>query len=679
MIIRGVKLRAVTQQGEFGFSFVFDRNLTIIRGRNSSGKSTLYNCLLYGLGMEEIVGGRGEKTLPYAVKEYIEFENKKIPIVASEVYLEIENSLGKIVTLRRAIRDEIRDSKLVEVFESANLTANQELGVGKPTYVHDSGGAQKVEGFHRFLELFLGLTLPQVPTTSSGECKLYLQTIFAAHAVEQKRGWTDYIANIPFFGIRDARTRVVEFLLGLGVFETNALRNRLNAESVEIDGEWRRTLAELRRETATRGALVEGIPVGPTALFDIGVTQIKRSTGVASTSLDEYLASLRHEHQALQVRAEQVNRASGDDAILEIDKTTKELQELSVLYERATEALGAHNASSKEYEALLNETVEDLERNKTALKLRELGARHQIELATGHCPTCHQSVEDTLLGESVTGPQMDLATNIRYLESQIRMLRRQNIGIQEEIRNQELRVTDISARLAAKHDHLNALRGDMSSGATESKAVVRRQVQIEIEAELLEKLPGIVGETLKRLATLSKRMADNQAARKNLPRSAYTDQDLTRVRVFEKNFRANAGSFGYESAPVNDVEISKDTLIPCLAQLELREIRTDIKSDSSASDFVRLIWSYLLALYQTSSHPSMPGNHLGVILLDEPGQHSMAVDSQHALLQHLSGESKLQSIVAASFDESEPVFQEATAGVKHKLIQWEGRLIRPLQ
>jgi hypothetical protein len=113
--------------------------------------------------------------------------------------------------------------------------------------------------------------------------------------------------------------------------------------------------------------------------------------------------------------------------------------------------------------------------------------------------------------------------------------------------------------------------------------------------------------------------------------------------------------------------------------LELREIRrTDIKADSSASDFVRLIWSYLLALYQTSAQPSIPGNHPGMILFDEPGQHSMRAESQRALLQQLASESSLQSIVAASFDEMETVFKEVTSGVPHKLIEWSGKLIKPL-
>jgi len=222
------------------------------------------------------------------------------------------------------------------------------------------------------------------------------------------------------------------------------------------------------------------------------------------------------------------------------------------------------------------------------------------------------------------------------------------------------------------------MRGDVTSGASESKAIVRRQVQIEVEVEALERLQIKATELFARLGQIALRMSANQAARRGVSKEAYSAADLARINRFQLNFRANAGSFGYESAQISEVEIGKDTLVPCLAQMELREIRTDIKSDSSASDFVRLIWSYLLALHQTSATPLSPGNHLGLLMFDEPGQHSMAVDSQHALLKQLASETSLQSIVAASFDEAEEVFRQATEGVQFTLIEWDGKLLRPV-
>lgn len=683
MKIKAVKLRITTTQGEFGFKFEFSRGLTVIRGSNSSGKSTFYNTLIYGLGMEELIGGKGEKVLPYAVKEYFVQGDSRVAVESSEVLVELENAPGGCITLRRAIRDSVRQSKLMEVFEGAHLTEGTELGTPRPTYLFDPGSAQKQEGYFQFLEGFMGYQLPQVPATNGGMAKLYLQTIFAALAVEQKRGWTDYIANIPFFGIRDARIRVTEFLLGLGVFERQAKRAALDADSVAIDSDWRKAYDTLRQAATANGIVIEGLSATPVSMFDPATVLLVKSDGKTKTTLLDQVSKLRAEHDALGAKAEAYGKASGAEALQELEVASSELQRLSVLHERATTNLTLQKAALDELRILLAEASEDLERNKTALKLRNLGAQMEIEVATDHCPTCHQAVDDTLLLGIVTGPQMDLNTNIDYLDSQRKMLQNQINGAVEEIRQSEIAVADVAARLAATHDYCNSLRGDVSTGMAESRAIVRRQIQIELELSNLQAFNTQAEALMLTFVQIAARLAANQSDRRALPKETYSDADVSRISLFEKNFRGNASSFGYESAEIDDIRISLDTLTPILSELELREIlrpklQTSLTADSSASDFVRLIWSYLLALYQTSATRGFEGQHPGLLLMDEPGQHSMRSASQRALLQLLIAQPSLQAIVAASFDEDESVFMTATAGLEFQLIQWEGKVIQPL-
>lgn len=49
----------------------------------------------------------------------------------------------------------------------------------------------------------------------------------------------------------------------------------------------------------------------------------------------------------------------------------------------------------------------------------------------------------------------------------------------------------------------------------------------------------------------------------------------------------------------------------------------DMKFDSSASDHIRRIWAFTIALLQTSN--AYAGNHSGMLIFDEPGQHSIVV------------------------------------------------------
>ena len=682
MKINAVKLHISTAAGNYGFNFEFGRQLTVVRGRNSAGKSTLFNTILYSLGMEELVGGRDEHVLPYGVRDHFLYDGKRLEVLTSEVFAEIENNAAQVVTLRRAIKHQQRQPKLIEVFDGSCLTGGAPFENAKPTYIHDAGAAQKNEGFHRFFEKFLDLRLPTVPTSSGGEAKLYLQTIFAAHAVEQKRGWTDYIATIPFYGIREVRTKVVEFLLGLEVFDTEALKNRLNSESVQIHVNWTKYVGDLTRAAASEGFTIVGLPNRPESSFNKEPVHLLRKSDDGQITLPQYRTQLRDEYRILEEKTDNYAKVTSDEALADLETAATELRELNFLHEQGITQLTLKRASLKEYEELLSEAREDLARNRTAQKLKGLGGDYSLELAENRCPTCLQNVSESLLGGAITGPVMNLDENITYLKNQCSMLERQIAGFRVDIEQAEQISAELGRRLAAKSDYLKALRGDVSTGAVQSKAMIRRQVQLETQVDRLMAVDNLMRERLPVIESLALQLKENQKQRALLPKERYAEADQAKIALFEKWFRANAGSFGYESAPIRDVEISRDTLTPVLEQLELREInkkKTDIKSDSSASDFVRLIWSYLLAIYQTSASREVNGNHLGILLFDEPGQHSMRVESQHALLQLLALEPGLQSIVAASFDESESVFNQATLNVKFKLIEWEDKLIQPLR
>ena len=535
MQINAVKLKIMTERGEFGFFVPFGRGLTIIRGNNSSGKSTIFLSLLYGLGMEELAGGRNESILPYAVKDHFTYLGERINVIASEVYVEIENQRGEAVTFRRTIRDSQRNSKLIDVLNGAYLTGVSKSLSARPTYLHDAGGAQKEEGFHKFLEHFLGYSLPAVPTTSGGETKLYLQAIFAAIAVEQKRGWTDYIANIPFFGIRDARTRVVEFLLALDVFETNFARSQLNAESVNIAASWDTTYHELQRLLKDIGGTMHGVPPKVSALFDPAQTQLQKLVGTEPTPLPTYITKLRADYAELGEKANSYRKGPVNGQQSELDSTTRELQRLTNLYETASASLALQNASVKEYEQLYSEAAEDLARNKTTLKLRNLGAEsHDVALANDRCPTCHQYVEDSLLTEHSHGPQMDLGTNIQYLDKQARMLDRQIAGGQRAVADTARLLDDLSRRIDATRAKLNAVRSDVASDATESKAIIRQQIQIEIEIETLQKTEPEVAKLVGRFVLIAERPRQNQANRTKLPTDYYSDEDRPKNSRFRK-------------------------------------------------------------------------------------------------------------------------------------------------
>ena len=675
MYIAGLKINIVTEYGVFGFEENFSRHLTIVRAQNSSGKSTLFNTILYALGCEEILGGKGEGFLSYCLTSNFEYKQKTIKVLSSEVFLEVENKYGEVKTFRRAIKDNIKNSKLVEIYNSKYITEKERLGVAVPTYLHDAGAAINESGFHSFLENFLDLNLPQVPNTSGSLTKLYIQTIFAAHAVEQKRGWTDYIANIPFFGIRDVKTRVIEYLLGLEVFDINELKNFYISESNKIISQWDAEVKELSGKVKERNGFVKGLPTKPSNLFHVDEIEILLQDEL---TISQRISILDKEYLEAKRNEDSENNVSSVELVDQIENIEDELNLLIIKFDHINNSLNRNKITISDYNEILEQIENDLIKNKSAFRLRQLGAEYDIQIANDKCPTCFQNVVDNLFAETIKGPQMDLKEQIEYLNSQKKMLQNQIIGLNANNEVIELSLSNVKKEIQRKNEVIRSIKKSITSGSEISKLYVRQQIYIENEVRELQSLKDVEEKVKTNLNGLLIDFIKNQSSLNALPKDVYSVKDKEKIKCFEKKFKENADDFGYKSASISDIHINFDNLIPTLNHLELREIRkSSTKIDSSASDFVRLIWSFLLGLQQTGLQ--YDSNILNILLLDEPGQHSMALNSQRMLFKKLAETQNLQSIVAASFDNDEGNFNQVTSGLNFKLISWDEKLIKPLR
>lgn len=694
LFIKRIKIAIETTGGPFGFLAEFERNLNIIRGRNSSGKSTIVHSILYALGMEELMGAQNAEALTYVLKDHVEFDSSKHYVTRSMVIMEMESN-GKTITITRKIKEDGVNPKLVEIQECAALSK----GETAPTlyrFLHDGGSAQLREGFYTYLENFLGLKLPMVPHTNGKQVKLYLQYIFAAMAIEQKRGWTDYIANLPYFGVKEARIKIVDFLVGTNVFEMDAKRARLDHESLELNASWQDVYRTITSDALKSSMKVQKLPRNPVVDFHPANVTYQKSTLQGLVDLDTYKSN---QIQALTKLTEEELKwkdSTPDDTIKVIEQETSRLQELTVAYETCIGELTLHRAARHSNALHQRQAEEELSKNQAAQKLIRYGALLKLDVASDVCPACQQNIGHSLTDLHESTPHMDIATNIDYLKSQIKMLERDTAGIEQSVKETTVVSQELSNRIAQSKANLRALKADLTTNTVVSKANLRQQLQTEMSIEEVSLFQERNEEKLETLVELSARFKRNQEDRGALPKDHYSDVDLAKYDLFGKIFRSNVASFDYHSAPITDIKFNVDNLLPELDKIELREIHdrdfserkvasasstskssSNIARESSASDFVRLIWSYILTLYETSSHFTVKGNHPGFILLDEPGQHSMATKSQLALLQKLSAAKNLQSIVAASFDDSDAAYNEATHNVQFKLIHLGDKAIVP--
>lgn len=694
LFIKRIKIAIETTGGPFGFTAKFDRNLNIIRGRNSSGKSSIVHSILYALGMEELLGAQNAAALTYVLKDHVEFEDVKYLILRSEVMLELE-SLGKTITVTRKIKEDGVNPKLVEIQECAVLSEGQS-GQAIYRFLHDGGSAQIREGFYTYLENFLGLRLPMVPHTNGKQVKLYLQYIFAAMVIEQKRGWTDYIANLPYFGVKEARIKIVDFLVGTDVFEMDANRARLDHESQELNTAWQDTYRAINSDALKNSMKVLSLPKNPVLGFLPESVTYQKSTLQGLVGLDQFKSNQIQALQKLTQDEAKWKDTLPDETLKLIENESSTLQGLTVAYETSIGELSLHRAARNANAIHQRQAEEELSKNQAAQKLIKYGASLKLDVASDVCPACHQNIGHSLTDLHESTPHMDIETNIDYLKSQIKMLERDTAGIEQSVKETTVVGEELAKRINISKSKLRALKSDLTTNAVVSKANLRQQLQIEMSIEEVSQFVQRNEAQLETLVQLSAQFKLNQEARAALPKEHYSDVDLAKYEYFAKVFRSYVSSFDYQSASVNGIRFNVENLLPELDKIELREIykkdfaeeksasatstsksSSNIARESSASDFVRLIWSYILTLYVTSANFTVRGNHPGFILMDEPGQHSMATKSQLALLQQLSAQKGLQSIVAASFDDSEAAYLEATHNVEFNLIRLGDKAIVP--
>lgn len=680
MFIRAVEIRINSGNERFGFRCKFDSGLNIIKGKNSSGKSTFVNTLMYGLGLEELIGVKGERALTSAVRDRFQYDGQPHDIERSAVLVELQNSAGNIITFRRPIRNEEKSTKLVEAFNGAMLTGPvSDRGSATPLFLHDPGAAQYEEGFLRYLESFLGMRLPRVQSSTGGLTRLYPQVVAAALFIEQKRGWTDYIANIPFYQILGAPTRVVQYLLGLECFELEE-KKALNEQTISrLQSDWANSLSELAGILLPLGIATRGVPKVPVSTFSAESTSIVIRVNSEDVLVSEAAAAKTKEWHVIEERRVGGPKSASPDVIQLLNTETVKLERLAAQYEELSGEDRLRNTSLQEFTQLLTQAESDLRKNKTTRKLRDLGAEVGLSTAADYCPTCGSEIENTLLPPTEGVPLMDLQSNIDYLEAQIRMLKRQITGLESMRDQSKSSLQQLEASINEQRAYVISIRKSVVQSDATLEASIRKQVTLEREIRSLQAAEARFATFLEHATDITLKLGGAEQLRKSLPNDLYTETDRTKITLLEKNFRANASSFGYTSAEPGEVTINRGTLLPALGDITLREVlRKNVKSESSASDFVRLIWALLLAIYQTSSTKGFAGNHPGFLLFDEPGQHSMSEGSQKALMQLFSGARTLQSVVAASFDESEDLFRRVTEGSRFHLIELPEKIIAPM-
>lgn len=623
--IERLRIEIQTEDGLYGIDEVFSNGLNFLASKdNTCGKSSILEAIYYGLGFEEIIGGKGEKVLTSAYKTYIECEERKLAVLESKIYLQISNG-QEHVTLYRAAKMQNRDHKLITVYYSEMENISESI-LFEDMYVHMAHSAEYEKGFHSFLEKFLHLELPKVPATDGNQRKLYLQLVFSCMFIEQKHGWGDIFSGMPILGIKDSKKRVLEYVMKLDTLINEKQKDFLKSEEARIKREWEFLLKEIVISVARDSCEVVGLPGKPCIMTKLELSGIHILKN--RNNIHDYIIELEKKYSNIERMKPKVvdNFDEMQDELYAIETDISE-------YEKTVRMLREHLSKEKATIKTLIDNLEiienDLRNNKDAARLRNLGSELGCFTSKDKCPICHQTITDSLLtvGEGIE--VMSIDENIRHLEAQKIMISYALESHKNKRAEMDKEIENISGKIFTLRRLAKTLRSDLYSvNDSLSETVLYKKIALQAEKDRLNGLIEFVDAKKEMFMKLSEQWKKYLEGKKKLPQSKFTDNDLNKISLLRSIFVKKLADYGYKSVTsMEDIAISQENYLPVIEEF-------DMKFDSSASDNIRGIWAYTVALMQVSIQTK--GNHPAILIFDEPVQHSIVSKDMEKFFESLS-------------------------------------------
>lgn len=664
--INRLRVEINTANGMYGIDESFKKGLNFVASKeNTCGKSSILAAIYYCLGLEQILGGVagiGGKVLTSAFKNAIDDNGQSWNVTESGAYLEISNGSEEI-TIYRNIKAENKDNRLITVyFSKYDLIGNPNI-ISEDFYVNIQYSATSQRGFHAFLEEFLHLNLPLVRTSDGSERKLYLQIIFSAMFIEQKHGWSDILSGMPVFGIRESKKRVVEYILGLDTFKNEKERELLNSIKTEIEDQWKQLIKEIQRQSYSESCNIVNIPVNPRVLSDKDFSRITILTA-EKTTIAEKVNQLKIEYDSLRQLKPRVT--DNFEALnIELSETEATILKFEEIVRQLMQKLSGINETIHRLTSDLQVICTDIRNNEDAARLQKFGSEvSNSQISANICPTCKQQIQDNLLEANPCSGFMSIEENIRHLKAQKDMLEF-SLNSRKDTRDTlQKEREDYESRLLTLRRLAQTIRSDLftTTDTEASEAIILKKIEISKQIEQLSSLQDAFHSFLDNLSDLSEKWNDYLEQKSHLPKKGISETDMSKIALLKSHFIDNLRRYHYSSLSSFDgIEISEESLLPTIDGF-------DMKFDSSASDGIRTIWAFTLALLQVSVEKD--GNHPGVIIFDEPAQQSIVSEDMNSFIQSVSEVSpQCQIIMAITLNSHEliHIIDELDIDKYHKL------------
>ena len=673
MRICHLRLRVNTDLGLAGTDIDFPDGLVVLRADNTMGKSTCIRSMLVALGFEAMLTtSQRDLPLPPAMKAQVDWGGGKLAkVVESEIYLEIENRNQKRVVVNRTVIGS-RSTNLLTVTYGPALTQPGTSYSSDQFFVSRPGSASHELGYHHFLADFLEWQLPSVQTYEGHDRPLYLQCIFPYMVVEQTRGWANMDPPIPTqFRIKEPHKRIVEFLLDLDAYSIARKRVELEQRAGEIEREWSVAVRQVQTKLKDIGGIVKGLPSKPVTTWPPEILP-----GIILPQADDWIPAekilVAHKDRLKKLVDKEIPRVSDvlESAEQELASNQQELRERESLLSRLLESLESESSELHFITQRLDKIGEDLQRNSDVRTLLNLGATTAPNIRSNKCPTCHQQIADSLAPLAAGQTVMSIDENISFLKEQRTAFLAVQRNMADVVEARERQIANLRGEIKMDRTRIRALKQTLISDARlPSIAAIETKLELQHRIDRIAETLEEFSVELSQFEELSGLWYQVQLEKQKLPKGDTSAEDEEKLGRWTDVFANQLKQYDFQSFPTGSLRISHDSYRPVHKGF-------DLPTNISASDFIRVIWSYLTGLLEVSR--DFTTHHPGLLVFDEPKQQSTKVLSFGELLKRISRSKEFGQQVIFATSEEPAVLKQMLDGVPHTYIPFEGRIIRPL-
>jgi hypothetical protein len=435
-----------------------------------------------------------------------------------------------------------------------------------------------------------------------------------------------------------------------------------------MQAEWRNVIERMKGASSAAAIVLEGLPSKPTS--DISIKGYV-AAGREWKSLDNEVSDLRGQIAALAEQPPTTFSVEDDADNLEaaLEEGSTALTEITIVLNECLESVEQAKARYQALSMRVEALDQDLQRHKDAVALQRLGStRAMIVQDVTTCPTCQQYLPD---GFDITANPMTPEQSIAYIEEEKRTYRAMQEDSARLVEVEERRLGQVREEAAGYRRRIRSIKEALTSpSSTPSVGQVTERLRARERVEMLGEVQDLLVQTTDELVERAVDWEANRAMLRELAAGGLSDMDEEKLDYMQRSFTEQLYQYRFSSLDPRSVEISSETYRPIHEGF-------DLGFDLSASDMVRVIWAYLLAILEVGG--SYKTNHAGLLIFDEPRQQETDRVSFEALLARAAVAAGETAQIIFATSEEEARLEAMLSKVGHRLISFsERKILAPL-